>query len=161
MVSCPTWSKKSWKDSIWPVVSFLLLGGTLNSIKSGDDSFQKWLAFEKWWQKVHYPNIWQVSKIWLKLWQEKKGQTFCRDAHRMTRLFLNCCLWPGGFSSATSMKLACKDPSFAQTLSFLQIRRGNFQNGLLDLNLHVLQVVTSNSNNWGRSVVQNCTSDTP
>ena len=31
----------------------------------------------------------------------------------------------------------------------------------LDLNLHVLQVATSNSKNWGRSVVQNCTSDTP
>ena len=27
----------------------------------------------------------------------------------------------------------------------------------LDLNLHFLQVATSNSNNWGRSVVQNCT----
>ena len=31
----------------------------------------------------------------------------------------------------------------------------------LDLNLHVLQVATSNSNNRGRSVVQNCTSLTP
>ena len=31
----------------------------------------------------------------------------------------------------------------------------------LDLNLHVLQVAPSNSKNWGRSVVQNCTSDTP
>ena len=27
----------------------------------------------------------------------------------------------------------------------------------LDLTLHVLQVATSNSNNWGRSVLQNCT----
>ena len=31
----------------------------------------------------------------------------------------------------------------------------------LDLNLHVLQVATPNSNNLGCSVVQNCTSDTP
>ena len=31
----------------------------------------------------------------------------------------------------------------------------------LDLNLHVLQVAISNSNNWARSVVRNCTSDTP
>ena len=31
----------------------------------------------------------------------------------------------------------------------------------LDLNLHVLQLVTSNSNKRGRSVVQKCTSDTP
>ena len=31
----------------------------------------------------------------------------------------------------------------------------------LDLNLHVLQVATSNLKNRGRSVVQNCTSDTP
>ena len=31
----------------------------------------------------------------------------------------------------------------------------------LDLNLHVLQVATLNSNYGGRSVVQNCTSDTP
>ena len=31
----------------------------------------------------------------------------------------------------------------------------------LDLKLHVLQLGTSNSNNWGRTVVQNCTSDTP
>ena len=30
-----------------------------------------------------------------------------------------------------------------------------------DLNLHILQVAISNSNNWGCSVVQNCTSDTP
>ena len=30
----------------------------------------------------------------------------------------------------------------------------------LDLKLHVLQLGTSNSNNWGRPVVQNCTSDT-
>ena len=51
------------------------------------------------------------------------------------------------------VKLACKDPALHKASSFLQIRRGNFQN--------VLQVATSNSNNWGRSVVQNCTSDTP
>ena len=31
----------------------------------------------------------------------------------------------------------------------------------LDLNLHVLQVAPSNSKNWGRSLVQNCTSDIP
>ena len=30
-----------------------------------------------------------------------------------------------------------------------------------NLNLHVLKLAISNSNNWGRSVVQNCTSDTP
>ena len=28
------------------------------------------------------------------------------------------------------VKLACKDPSFVQSLAFLQIRCGNFQNGL-------------------------------
>ena len=31
----------------------------------------------------------------------------------------------------------------------------------LDLKLHGLHFATSNSNNWGRSVIQNCTSDTP
>ena len=59
------------------------------------------------------------------------------------------------------VKSACKDPSFAQSLVILQIRRGNFQNGLFWPNLYDLQLATSNSNNWGRSEVQNCTSDTP
>ena len=44
---------------------------------------------------------------------------------------------------------------------FYKLDMATSRMAFLDLNLHVLQVATSNSNNWGRSVVQNCTSDTP
>lgn len=48
-------------------------------------------------------------------------------------------------------KLACKDGSFAQSLVIFCKLDGNFQNGL--------QLAYSNSNNWGRSVIQNWNSD--
>ena len=50
----------------------------------------------------------------------------------------------------------CAEPRHFCTLDVATSRMAFF-----DLNLHVLQVATSNSKNWGRSVVQNCTSDTP
>ena len=56
------------------------------------------------------------------------------------------------------VKSACKDPSFAH---FCKLDVATSRMAFLDLNLHVLQHATSNSNNWGRSEVQNCTSDTP
>ena len=49
----------------------------------------------------------------------------------------------------------------AKPLHFCKLDVATSRMAVLDLNLHVLQLATSNSNNWGHSVVQNYTSDTP
>ena len=49
----------------------------------------------------------------------------------------------------------------AKSHHFVKLNVATSRIAFLDLNLHVLQVTTPNSNNRGRSVVQNCTSDTP
>ena len=49
----------------------------------------------------------------------------------------------------------------AKPRRFCKLDVGTSRIAFLDLNLHVLQVATSNLKNRGRSVVQNCTSDTP
>ena len=50
---------------------------------------------------------------------------------------------------------------FTKPRHFCKLDVATSRIAFLDLNLHVLQVATSNSNNRGRSVVQNCTFDTP
>ena len=50
---------------------------------------------------------------------------------------------------------------FAKPSHFCKLDVATSRMAFLDLNLHVLQVATSNSNNWGHSVVQHCTSNTP
>ena len=49
----------------------------------------------------------------------------------------------------------------AKPCHFCKLDVATSRMAFLDLNLHVLQLATSNSNNWECSVVQNCTSDTP
>ena len=59
----------------------------------------------------------------------------------------------------------CRGPAFSSLCSFYGQNICSVvvtsRIAFLYLNLHVLKVAISNSNNWGRSVVQNCTSDTP
>ena len=52
------------------------------------------------------------------------------------------------------VKSACKDPSFVQNLIICTLDMATSKMAFFDLNLHVLQVATSNSINWGRSAVQ-------
>ena len=61
--------------------------------------------------------------------------------------------------SLGGVKSACKDLSFAQSLIIIcKLEVATLGMAFLDLNLHVLQLATSNSNNLGPSVVQNYTS---
>ena len=50
---------------------------------------------------------------------------------------------------------------WAKPRHFCNLDLTTSQQNFLDLRLHVLQLASSNSQNWGRFVVQNCTSDTP
>ena len=50
---------------------------------------------------------------------------------------------------------------FAKPGHFRNLDVATSKKAFLDLQLHVLQLATSNSQNWVRFVVQNCTSDTP
>ena len=49
----------------------------------------------------------------------------------------------------------------AEPRCFLKLDVATSRMAFLDLNLQVLQNAISNSSNLGRTVVQNCTSDTP
>ena len=65
-------------------------------------------------------------------------------------------------TSVRGCQIGMQGPQFsAKPRYFCKLDLATSRMAFLDLNLYVLQVATSNSNNWGHSVVQNCTSDTP
>ena len=81
-------------------------------------------------------NIFAIGVVGKQLPSQSKVVTMCSEFLRSEISHVTVFMLGG-------VKSACKDPSFVQSLVTLATSRMAF----LDLNLHVLEVATSNSNN--------------
>ena len=82
-------------------------------------------------------NIFAIGVVGKQLPSQSKVVTMCSEFLSSKISHVTLCML--GVSNRYA-----RTPALRKDSSFLQIRCGNFQNGLLDLNLHVLQVATSN-----------------
>ena len=137
---------KNWKGKIYPfanMIFFAIWSGILFVIWISSDN-----VYILAWEAFFTLSFLRQSKI--------TTQMIAFNHLSSHKSYHSRCIYSRGCQIGMQGPQLCAKPRH-----FCKLGVVTFRMAFLDLNLHVLQLATSNSNNWGRSVVQNCTSGTP
>ena len=147
---------KVWHPSVVEVVCFWMI---FIHPSSFDETFHYFVIIRDLWYYIsigHQPETSLISQHnnftmgWNTFWVI------------FLRYFFQLCLYYFANAFIRGCQISMQGPQLcAGPCHFCKLDVPSSRLAFLDLKLHVLQLGTSNSNNWGCPVVQNCTSDTP